>query len=55
MDRATGKILDGFGRPGHLAGEFSGVHTLAVDPKNNFHAAGGGGGRRIQKFVKVNE
>lgn len=55
LDRVLGKIIGGIGNPGHMAGEFSGVHTLATDSRGNIYAAEGGGGRRIQKFVKTSE
>jgi hypothetical protein len=43
-------LLDGFGRPGHMAGEFTFLHMLAVDSKGNLYAGETIGGRRIQKF-----
>jgi hypothetical protein len=36
---------------GHYAGQFIGVHTMAVDSKGNLNASEGGGGRRTQTFV----
>ena len=44
-------ILVGFGRPGHNAGEFTFLHTVAADSKGNLYIAETVGGRRIQKFV----
>ncbi len=44
-------ILAGFGRPGHNAGEFTFLHTVAADSKGNLYIAETVGGRRIQKFV----
>ena len=44
-------ILAGFGRPGHNAGEFTFLHTIAADSKGNLYIAETVGGRRIQKFV----
>jgi NHL repeat-containing protein len=44
-------ILAGFGRPGHNAGEFTFLHTVAADSKGNLYVAETVGGRRIQKFV----
>jgi hypothetical protein len=52
LDRATGTILAGFGRPGHQAGEFTFLHTLAVDRRGNIITGETVGGRRIQKFVR---
>lgn len=43
-------ILGGFGRPGHQAGEFTFLHTIAVDSKGNLYVAETIGGRRIQRF-----
>jgi hypothetical protein len=43
-------ILAGFGRPGHSAGEFTFLHTVAADSKGNLYIAETVGGRRIQKF-----
>jgi len=34
------------------AGQFIGIHTMAVDSKGNLYTGEGGGGRRNQKFVK---
>jgi NHL repeat len=45
-------ILAGFGRPGHAAGEFTFLHTVAADSKANLYTGETVGGRRIQKFVR---
>jgi hypothetical protein len=45
-----GGTLGSYGRPGHMAGEFSYVHTLDVDSKGNLYTAETIGGRRVQKF-----
>jgi hypothetical protein len=55
MDKASGSILIGFGRPGHMAGDFTFLHSLAVDRKNNLYLGETIGGRRVQKFVPVGE
>jgi len=52
FDRAAGKILSGFGRPGHMAGDFTFLHTVAADSKGNLYLGETVGGRRFQKFVK---
>lgn len=52
LNRATGAVEAGIGSVGHHAGQFVGVHTLAVDSKGNLYTSEGGGGRRNQKFVK---
>jgi hypothetical protein len=44
-------ILAGFGRPGHQAGEFTFLHTVAADSKGDLYIGETVGGRRIQKFV----
>jgi DNA-binding beta-propeller fold protein YncE len=48
-------ILIGFGRPGHMAGDFTFLHSVAVDSENNLFAGETIGGRRVQKFVPVGE
>jgi hypothetical protein len=35
-----------------MAGQFVGVHTMAVDSMGNLYVSEGGGGRRTQKFVR---
>jgi hypothetical protein len=44
-------ILSGFGTPGHMAGQFTFLHMMAVDSKGNLYAGETIGGRRIQKFT----
>lgn len=53
LDHATGRILAGFGQPGHMAGEFTFLHTIAVDSKGNMVAGEAIRGRRVQKFQFV--
>jgi DNA-binding beta-propeller fold protein YncE len=50
MDRATGKDLSGFGRPGNQVGEFSSTHALAVTSKGDIIVTDNLNGRRIQMF-----
>ena len=52
LDRVKGAIVGGIGGMGQRAGQFIGVHTMAVDSKGNLYVSEGGGGRRTQKFVK---
>jgi sugar lactone lactonase YvrE len=52
FDRARGVIVSGFGRSGHMAGEFIFPHTLAVASNGDLYVAETINGRRIQKFVK---
>jgi hypothetical protein len=44
-------LLAGFGRPGHMAGEFTFLHMMAIDSHGNLYAGETIGGRRIQKFT----
>jgi len=44
-------LLGGFGRPGHMAGEFTFLHMMAIDSKGNLYVGETIGGRRVQKFV----
>lgn len=53
MDRASGAMLGGFGRPGHAAGEFTFLHTVSIDSRGNLYTGETINGRRIQRFVKV--
>jgi hypothetical protein len=53
FDRRTEEILDGMGRPGHMAGDFTFLHSVSVDSKGNLFTGETIGGRRIQKFVPV--
>jgi hypothetical protein len=44
-------ILGGFGRSGHMAGDFVFLHSIALDSKGNLFTGETINGRRIQKFV----
>jgi len=49
--RRTASAPEGnFGRPGHMPGEFTYIHTIAMDSKGNLYTAETVGGRRLQKF-----
>jgi hypothetical protein len=48
-------ILVGFGRPGHMAGDFTFLHSVAVDSRNNMFLGETVGGRRVQKFVRLGD
>jgi hypothetical protein len=52
-DRATGHVLESFGRPGHQVGEFMHAHTMALDSKGNIYVGESVDGRRVQKFKLV--
>jgi DNA-binding beta-propeller fold protein YncE len=49
IDRQSGTIVSSFGRPGHMAGEFTYMHTLAADSAGNLYVGETIGGRRVQK------
>jgi DNA-binding beta-propeller fold protein YncE len=53
LDHASGKILSSFGRPGHMLGNFTHGHTVAVDSRGNLYIAETDTGRRVQKFSLV--
>jgi hypothetical protein len=53
MDRVMGTILSGFGTPGLQAGQFTFLHSLAMDSKGNLFTGETINGRRVQKFVRV--
>jgi DNA-binding beta-propeller fold protein YncE len=52
VDHATEMILAGFGRPGQMAGDFTTLHSMAIDSKGNIYTGETiDGGRRVQKFT----
>ena len=51
IDRQSGTIVSSFGRPGHMAGEFTYMHTLAADSAGNLYVGETVGGRRVQKVL----
>lgn len=51
MDLESTEILDWFGRGGHFPGQFSWVHSIAVDSSGNVYTAEVFHGKRVQKFV----
>ena len=53
MDRVLGTILSGFGTPGLQAGQFTFLHSVALDSKGNLYTGETINGRRIQKFTRV--
>jgi len=55
FDRVLGKILSGFGRPGHMAGDFTLLQSVAVDSKGNLYTGETINGRRVQKFTKLDD
>ncbi|HBY98046.1 MAG: hypothetical protein M5U01_29000 [Ardenticatenaceae bacterium] len=53
VGRESGELLAGFGRSGHMAGEFTFLHTVAADSKGNLYTGETIDGRRVQKFKAV--
>ena len=53
LDRESGRTLAGFGRLGHMAGEFTFLHTIAMNSKGDLFIGETLGGRRVQKFKAV--
>ena len=53
MSRVMGTILSGFGTPGLQAGQFTFLHSVALDSKGNLYTGETINGRRIQKFTRV--
>jgi hypothetical protein len=53
MDRVIGSILSSFGQPGHQAGQFTFLHTVARDSHGNLYTGETINGRRVQKFTPV--
>jgi hypothetical protein len=53
LNHADGTMRTSYGWPGHLAGEFTFVHTLDADSKGNLYTAETIGGRRVQRFEVV--
>ena len=51
IDRQTLTPVYTFGDGGNSAGEFHGVHSIAIDSKGNLFTTETYGGRRIQKFI----
>lgn len=51
LSRKDGRKLAAFGRPGRQAGEFRGIHNIAMDSKGNLYTAEVGYGRRLQRFT----
>jgi hypothetical protein len=55
LDRESGQVLSGFGRLGHMAGEFTFLHTITMNAKGDLFVGETVGGRRMQKFKAVGE
>lgn len=50
VERATGKVIESFGQPGHMAGQFSFLHSATLNSKGELFIGETITGRRIQKF-----
>ena len=50
MSRTLGSILDEFGTPGLQLGQFTFLHSVALDSKGNLYTGETINGRRVQKF-----
>ena len=48
-------ILAGFGRSGHMAGDFVFLHSIALDSRGNLFTGETINGRRIQKFLPAGD
>ena len=55
LRRSNGSIQGTFGRNGRNAGQFHWVHNLAVDSKGNMYTAEVDTGKRVQKFVLLDD
>ena len=53
MDRLRGLILSGFGTPGLQAGQFTFLHSVALDSRGNLYTGETINGRRVQKFKRT--
>ena len=53
MSRVKGTILSGFGAPGLQLGQFTFLHSVALDSKGNLFTGETINGRRVQKFTPV--
>ena len=51
VDRESLEVLSQFGTGGRQAGQFFGVHSIAVDSKGNIYTTETYTGKRLQKFV----
>jgi len=51
MSRVLGSILSEFGAPGLQAGQFTFLHSIALDSKGNLYTGETINGRRVQKFT----
>ncbi len=55
LEHASGRSLTSSGRAGHMASEFTFLHTLTADSKGNLYTGETIGGRRAQKFKALDQ
>jgi DNA-binding beta-propeller fold protein YncE len=53
VERESGKRVASFGRLGRYAGQFYGLHNIAVDARGNIYTAEVRTGKRVQKFSRA--
>jgi hypothetical protein len=53
LNREDGKVVSTLGSMGENAGQFYGLHMIAVDSKGNIYTGEVFGGERVQRFVPV--
>jgi hypothetical protein len=53
MDRVLGTIVADWGQPGHQGGQFTYLHSVAIDSKGKVFTGETINGRRVQKFTHV--
>jgi DNA-binding beta-propeller fold protein YncE len=54
VERESGKVITGFGRPGRFVGEFLVLHNIGIDSKGNLYTSEVATGKRVQKFKPAN-
>jgi hypothetical protein len=53
VERETGRAIEGFGYMGHMAGEFTFLHSIYINSDGELFIGETNGGRRVQKFNLV--
>lgn len=53
LERKTGRVIEGFGDMGHMAGQFTYLHSLYVNSRGDIFVGETIGGRRMQKLELV--
>jgi hypothetical protein len=52
VEKASGKVVGGFGRPGHQVGDFHFPHQIVTDSRGDLYISETSNGRRLQKYRK---